>query len=69
MLHYTERSIKAWSVRCTNKRRSFNQNTKSEDRGRSQDFSKGGGGAEVMEAKALKRKICLWLEYIAKEST
>ena len=28
--------------------------------GRSQDFSK--GGAEVMEAKALKRKNCLWLE-------
>ena len=28
--------------------------------GRSQDFSK--GGAEVMEAKALKRKSCLWLE-------
>jgi len=28
--------------------------------GRSQDFSK--GGAEVMEAKALKKKNCLWLE-------
>jgi len=28
--------------------------------GRSQDFSK--GGAEVMEAKALKRKNCLWLK-------
>jgi len=27
------------------------------DQGRSQDFSK--GGAEVMEAKALKRKNCL----------
>jgi len=26
--------------------------------GRSQDFSK--GGTEIMEAKAMKRKNCLW---------
>ena len=30
------------------------------EQGRSQDFSK--GGAEVMEAKALKTKSCLWLQ-------
>jgi len=34
------------------------QNFWHSSQGRSQDFSK--GGAEVMEAKALKKKNCLW---------
>jgi len=42
------------------KHENFTLSYHSYTQGRSQDFSK--GGAEVMEANALKKKNCLWLE-------